>query len=987
MTFIKMFHTSCTVFSNPNHRLYRLVNWDRIEAGEYALVDPVDSGNILYLTEPDYIILVRQSLNSGRRPLVLARPSDSRPTSQPSPSPDGSQNSPPEWYLGRRISKGPITRRYKTLFHWVPKVVRRFGLKENVENLAVVTKGNLRPLFMLWGLHLYVKVVGLGSTSRFRSEMSSFIKYLIGILETQGVGALVVRLKVMYFVLQTFVSGTKLTSSQAVGLRVRLTAGLPSSFPKSVRMAIRSNNVSVIRLWSSLLYIYKSLESSHKIPSFSAIGNIFRTDYNFTFVKTRFDVFLQMEAKPWLSGLGASELLCSNLAPVEPFLATTAGPNHSTSIASYPIDTLYWVSRGWKLSPLVSYMDAVGATSFRTRIESYAVEMLKFVLDDDWKEAWKLSSDFGDSVNLDPEKLAHYFPTHSKLEGPKGRQVKVIRPSGGKLSLIKEAAGKVRVIAIPDALTQSVLKPMHKVLFDILRMLPSDATFDQQGSLRTFAESGHKDVYSYDLKAATDTIPLVLYTSMLSSLFGTEISEAWTSLLRDRTWSLPYWQITVDGKETVFPLSFTDKLGNRSQSVRYARGQPMGVLSSWGALALLHHFVVQYSAFLVGKYPYYDYRVLGDDIVIAGKDVARSYLNTCSYLGIKVGLAKSFSSEKGFINFAGQSYLGPLNLSPISFKQEMAANDGFGRLSLVTQAVARGWISLDSGNFMSACLRYMLPPLYVNQIEVSRKEGKVHDAAVSSSNLIFRSLLEGGLPLLKPLGGPTLSVVSSGMLFPGLQLLCSSLDVLAERSPERDWAARENLFRLILRQIDKLEQALELRLEECEKVSPQYGFVRFLWPQEISVRNKGKVDLSFTLPLLERFSDEASEALDNIVVGLNNIRFICSGVRLELPLIVEEGDLDDLFIGYQRLLSLESEITGKSLSNVGIFLEDPEKSGDNTLLHELLLQAADLSELDRLGVEDHVFPESLGLNLVRMSHSIRLASLAQQTHQGSQSER
>jgi len=84
----------------------------------------------------------------------------------------------------------------------------------------------------------------------------------------------------------------------------------------------------------------------------------------------------------------------------------------------------------------------------------------------------------------------------------------------------------------------------------------------------------------------------------------------------------------------------------------------------------------------------------------------------------------------------------------------------------------------------------MLPPLYVNQIEVSRKEGKVHDAAVSSSSLIFRSILEGGLPILNPLGGPTLSAVSSGMLFPGLQLLCNSLDVLAERSPERDWAAR-----------------------------------------------------------------------------------------------------------------------------------------------------------------------------------------------------
>jgi len=982
MTFIKAFHTSRPLFSNPSHRLYRLVNWDRIEAGEYAIVDPVDSGSILYLTEPDYIILVRNSLNSGRRPIVLARPSDSRPSTS-SPSPDGSQNSPPGWYLGRRISKGPITRRYKTLFHWVPKVVRRFGLKEQVENLAVVTERNLRPLFMLWGLHLYVKVVGLGSTKHFRSEMSSFITQMEGILATQGVGALVVRLKVMYFVLQTFVSGTKLTSSEAVGLRVRLTHGLPSSFPRSVRMAIRSNNLPVIRIWSSILYIYKSLESRHKAPDFQGIGNLFRIDENFRFVKTRFDTFLQWNAKSWLLDLGALPSVFKEIVPQMPFIAVTAGPNHSVSLVSLTIDTLYWVSRGWKLSPLVSYLDAIGATDFKTRIESYAVEMLKFVLDDEWKEAWKLSSDFGDSVSLSPEKLAHYFPDCSKLSGPKGHQVKTIHPSGGKLSLIKEAAGKVRVIAIPDGLTQSVLKPLHNAFFDLLKLLPSDATFDQQGSLKSFAEAGHTEVYSYDLKAATDTIPMNLYVSMLSSLFGTHVAEAWASLLRDRTWSLPSWQKEVKGKEMNYPLKYRDSQGVYHSEIRYGRGQPMGALSSWGALALLHHFVVQYSAFLVGKYPYYDYRVLGDDIVIAGKDVARSYLDTCSFLGIKVGLAKSFSSEKGFINFAGQSYLGSSNISPISFKQELAANDGFSRLGLVSQAVARGWISLDSNNFVSACLRYMLPPLYCSQIEASRKEGRVHDAAVSSSNLIFRAILEGGLPSNIALGGSTLSVVSSGMLFPGLQLLSAGLEALAERSPERDWMARENLFRLILRQVDKLERSLELRLEECEKVSPQYGFVRFLWPQTIRPLGKDPCDLSFVIPLLDRFSDVASDALDQLVVGLNAIRWVCAGVRMELPLIVEEGSLDDLFVGYQRLLSLEKEITGRSLTDIGIFLESEEPTPDNTLLHELMLQAADLSELDRLGVKDHIFPESEGLNLVRMSHAIRLASLAQQTNTSS----
>lgn len=53
----------------------------------------------------------------------------------------------------------------------------------------------------------------------------------------------------------------------------------------------------------------------------------------------------------------------------------------------------------------------------------------------------------------------------------------------GKLSLRYESAGKVRVFAIVDYWTQSLLRPMHNALFRILKNHPSDATFDQEGKV------------------------------------------------------------------------------------------------------------------------------------------------------------------------------------------------------------------------------------------------------------------------------------------------------------------------------------------------------------------------------------------------------------------------------------------------------------------------------------------------------------------------
>jgi len=138
----------------------------------------------------------------------------------------------------------------------------------------------------------------------------------------------------------------------------------------------------------------------------------------------------------------------------------------------------------------------------------------------------------------------------------------------GKLAFKEEAAGKLRVFAIVDSWTQSLLAPLHKYLFSVLKQVPNDGTFDQNASVRRLQakiEQGNlKKVYSFDLSAATDRLPISLQEAILENLTGLPgIGEAWKNVLVDRDYIVPKNKYRI-------PL----------QPLRYAVGQPMGALSS-----------------------------------------------------------------------------------------------------------------------------------------------------------------------------------------------------------------------------------------------------------------------------------------------------------------------------------------------------------------------------------------------------------------------
>jgi len=154
-----------------------------------------------------------------------------------------------------------------------------------------------------------------------------------------------------------------------------------------------------------------------------------------------------------------------------------------------------------------------------------------------------------------------------------------IPPSGhsghlGKLSLKEEAAGKIRVFAMVDPFTQWILRPLHVWLEGILRRIDQDGTFDQIKPVKALlARKEVRGLWSFDLSAATDRLPLQIQKIVLQPVLGIHGAETWGRILTNRD----YW------------------LAETASNLRYAVGQPMGAYSSWVMLALTHHALVQWA--------------------------------------------------------------------------------------------------------------------------------------------------------------------------------------------------------------------------------------------------------------------------------------------------------------------------------------------------------------------------------------------------------
>jgi hypothetical protein len=146
-----------------------------------------------------------------------------------------------------------------------------------------------------------------------------------------------------------------------------------------------------------------------------------------------------------------------------------------------------------------------------------------------------------------------------------------------------------------------------------------DGTYDHQSQSSIVAQATKEGpVWSYDLTAATDRLPLNIQSCVMEFL-DKEIGEIWTKIL----------------KSMIFYY--------KGKGYKYTVGQPMGLYSSWASMAMTHHFIIQYCSYQLGrKSVFLKYSVLGDDVAIWDKQVAEKYENLISLLGVSISKSKSY---------------------------------------------------------------------------------------------------------------------------------------------------------------------------------------------------------------------------------------------------------------------------------------------------------------------------------------------------------
>jgi hypothetical protein len=225
----------------------------------------------------------------------------------------------------------------------------------------------------------------------------------------------------------------------------------------------------------------------------------------------------------------------------------------------------------------------------------------------------------------------------------------------GALS-IKEEPGKKRIFAMVDSVTQWVLYPLHEALFTMLGKIAQDGTFDQMKPIKSLlaymSDKGLEHVYSYDLSAATDRIPVSLQEILLGYLASPTLAYTWRKFLCERYYRLPRDFCTMVGAKALKAMGAVDSHGFLG-SVRYAVGQPMGAYSSWAMLAFVHHALVQFAAYRAGHRGWFvGYAVLGDDVVIADHVVASKYVAIMKEIGVGIGFHKSVISNNRSLEFA-----------------------------------------------------------------------------------------------------------------------------------------------------------------------------------------------------------------------------------------------------------------------------------------------------------------------------------------------
>nr|UJQ92520.1 MAG: putative RNA-dependent RNA polymerase [Mitoviridae sp.] len=239
-----------------------------------------------------------------------------------------------------------------------------------------------------------------------------------------------------------------------------------------------------------------------------------------------------------------------------------------------------------------------------------------------------------------------------------------------RLSYFPDKEVKVRVVAILDYWSQTVLRAFHDYLFKVLRKIPQDCTFNQGAFLDK--TKGWKVFHSLDLTSATDRFPIIVICKVLEGLLPSHFVQSWAKIM--------------------VGLPFSFKHRNKSEMIYYGVGNPMGAYSSWNSFAIAHHYILYWCCKDLGiDWKTSKYVLLGDDILIGDDLLAKKYLETIQALGVSISELKTHSSTKLF-EFAKRLVLEGTEITPFPISSLSESSRRFYLLvNLLREETRKGW--------------------------------------------------------------------------------------------------------------------------------------------------------------------------------------------------------------------------------------------------------------------------------------------------------
>jgi len=225
----------------------------------------------------------------------------------------------------------------------------------------------------------------------------------------------------------------------------------------------------------------------------------------------------------------------------------------------------------------------------------------------------------------------------------------------GRIGFIQERGAKLRAIANPFRVHQAALSRLGNALFDFLRTAcPWDCTFEQDRGVRRVQEvlGSGKTVYSVDLSDATNQFPLGLQMQTLTSLLQPLLRQVQNaSVLDEVSQSLDLFAAISRAKWHVPNREDISTASGGVFSIRWSKGQPLGLYPSFAAFAITHGLLLKAIEDDLGLQQ--TFVVLGDDVAVFHPEVHRKYLEVLDDLGCPVSTLKSLSSGN-VAEFAGR---------------------------------------------------------------------------------------------------------------------------------------------------------------------------------------------------------------------------------------------------------------------------------------------------------------------------------------------